>query len=543
MRAQSDAVGLPRSVVTLPIGAARARRRPGGGLDWFDSAALTLFGLLSLWVVALDTWQVIAHGRVWTGTDGFYIVDQMQYLAWIRDASHHLLVSNLFVLQHTPADYFQPAVVVSAVLVALGVAPWLALLLWKPIAVVVAFAGVRAYVRQSVSGTAARRIALVLALFFASFSVVYGSVGVVGDLLLSFLSWGYTFGLVALGKMLLSLTSYERARGSAVHLGPRHLLAPAMLGAVTSLLHPWQGELLILILIGGEAWLWRTTRGRPPVPALTMAAVAGTGLPLLYYLLLGRLDPSWQLARVASKHGFPLLTILLGLAPLMAAAIPAYRQRPRTFLDAATRSWPLAALLIHVISASDLSATPLHAFQGVTVPLAVLAVQGVRQLRIARLRMARVLAALAVGAATVPAIVFELQSATRVVKPNDGNPNFIARDEHRALQFLAHDRDSGGVMTRFYLGTVVPAETGRRTFVGDCLWSQPHCIGRAQIAQMVFDGTLPARAARSFVLDSGARFVLADCKSRPDIDDVMAPIAVSTYRFGCAAVYELAPRA
>ena len=53
---------------------------------------------------------MVVHHRVWTGTDGVYIVDQMQYLAWIRDASNHVLSSNLFVLRPTPHDYFQPAV-------------------------------------------------------------------------------------------------------------------------------------------------------------------------------------------------------------------------------------------------------------------------------------------------------------------------------------------------------------------------------------------------------------------------------------------------
>ena len=66
---------------------------------------------MSLWVLALDLYQVVVHGRVWTGTDGVYLVDQMQYLAWIQSASHHLLSANLFVLHGTPADYLQPAVV------------------------------------------------------------------------------------------------------------------------------------------------------------------------------------------------------------------------------------------------------------------------------------------------------------------------------------------------------------------------------------------------------------------------------------------------
>ena len=78
-------------------------------------ACCWLFAAISVWVLGLDLWQVVVNGRVWTGTDGVYIVDQMQYLAWIRDASHHVLSSNLFVLRPTSADYFQPAIVISGV--------------------------------------------------------------------------------------------------------------------------------------------------------------------------------------------------------------------------------------------------------------------------------------------------------------------------------------------------------------------------------------------------------------------------------------------
>ena len=122
-----------------------------------------------------DVWRVVVNGRVWTGTDGVYIVDQMQYLAWIKDASHHFLASNLFVLRSTPADYFQPAVVISGGLTALGMAPWLSLLLWKPVAVVAFFFAVRAYARRSLTGVWPRRAVLVLALFFGSFTRVYGT--------------------------------------------------------------------------------------------------------------------------------------------------------------------------------------------------------------------------------------------------------------------------------------------------------------------------------------------------------------------------------
>ena len=149
------------------------------------------------------------HGRVWTGTDGVYIVDQMQYLAWIKDASKHVLASNLFVLRDTPADYFNPAVVVSGGLTALGMAPWLSLLLWKPVAVVAFFFAVRAFAWRLLTGLWPRRAALVLALFFGSFTNVYGSFSVLGDLFPGFLTWGYVFGVMALAAMVWALVAHK----------------------------------------------------------------------------------------------------------------------------------------------------------------------------------------------------------------------------------------------------------------------------------------------------------------------------------------------
>jgi hypothetical protein len=138
---------------------------------------LAAFAALSVWVAVLDAWQVAVNHRVWTGTDGVYVVDQLQYLAWIRDASRHGLVSNLFVLHQTPADFLQPTVVISGGLSALGVAPWLLLMLWKPIAVASCFMAVRPYVARSLADRWQRRAALVPALFFGSATVIYGSVG------------------------------------------------------------------------------------------------------------------------------------------------------------------------------------------------------------------------------------------------------------------------------------------------------------------------------------------------------------------------------
>ncbi len=555
------------ALTTAPGGHAGAVRTPRHRrIDGFELAILVAFAVVSVWVLGLNLWQVVMHGRTWTGTDGFYLVDQMQYLAWIHDASRHLLASNLFVLRSTPADYLQPAVALSGAVSALGVAPWLSLLLWKPVAVGGAFYAARQYVHRSLSWTHSRRAALALGLFFGSFTVVYGSFSVVGDLYPGFLSWGYTFGLMAVAVMLLTLLRYDRARSAK-----RLAWGPPLLGALASSLHPWQGELLILTLLGTElvTWLglagrglegrWTGLMGCERERLLLVVTVIATGLPLAYYAILGQVDLSWMLAREGSKHSFSLWTIALALAPLALPAAFAYRGPPQSFLAVATRVWPIAALGVFVLSASGIAATPLHAFEGITIPLAVLAVQGASragksisracqrrswQVHVHLHRRWRVgLGWLVVAAGTFPVTVYELHSARALVAPSAGNANFITADERRALAYLARDPAPGGVITRFYLGAVVPAQTGRRTFVGDCLWSQPHCTERAKITQKLLGGALAPSAARALVLGSGARFVLSDCESGADLGRLLGPIVRSTHRFGCAAVYAVDQRA
>ena len=507
-------------------------------LDRYEALLLAVFAAISAWVLALDLWQVVVHHRVWTGTDGFFVVDQLQYLAWISAASHHVLASNLFVLRPTPADYFQPAVAVSGLVSRLGVAPWLSLLLWKPVAVLGMFFGTRAYIYRSLNWRSERRVALTLALFFGSFSIVYGAFGVVGDLFPGFLSWGYPFGLMALAAMMYGLLRYDRDRrtGSVSWV-------PPTLGALASLLHPWQGELMVTIVVVAELLRWRewrawrgTVRTRLALPLVTLL---GTGLPLLYYMVLGHVDLSWGLAREASKHTFSFWSLLLAMAPLAIVAALGYRGPSKTFLTTVTRSWPLAALIVYVLSASAVSATPLHAFEGITVPLSILAVTGVQRARWTRVPYRRVIIGALIALLTIPATAYELASARDYMAPQAGNANFITRDERAALDYLARDRDPGGVLTRFYLGALVPGRTGRRTFVGNCLWSEPQCVPRAQMAQRLFDGTLSPAAAQAFVAQSGARFILTDCQARSDLRGSLGPMIVSIARFGCASVIEL----
>ncbi len=501
---------------------------------------LAAFALFSVWIVALDLVNASDRGLVWTGTDGFFIVDQMQYLAWIQSAAHHLLSSNLFVLRPTPADYFQPAIELSAALTALGIAPWLSLLLWKPVAVVGLFAAARAVVHRCLGGRAQRRAALTLAILFGSFSVVYGAFGIVGDMMPTWLSWGYPFGLMAVAALAYALVRYDRARADG-----RWSWGPGLLGALASALHPWQGETMILIVLGAELWRAREWAAGSPadrrraltLPALTLVL---TGAPLLYYLLLGHLDVSWGLARDASKHAFSLVSVAIGAAPLALPALLGYRGRSESRLELMLRLWPPVALAIWVFSATGLSATPLHAFNGITIPLSVLAVGGVQRSRLRSLPRGRAIAWLAIAAGTIPANAYAIAVSHTFVRPTPGNANFITRDEGAALAYLARDPTPGGVLTRFYLGEAVPARTGRRTFVGDCLWSEPRCMPRSLAADALFEGRDRPAVARAFVRDSGARFLLAGCSPQDvPLRGELGAMVVAVRRFGCATVYEL----
>jgi hypothetical protein len=572
------------------------------GLGLFELAALGAFAAVSVWILGLDLWQVIVHGRHWTLTDGLFLSDQMQYLAWIQDSSRHVLASNLFVIHRTPTDYFQPLIAISGGFAALGVPPWLVLLLWKPVAVISAFVVVLAYARRCLTGQWQRRAALVLGLFF-------GSWGVLGDLWLPLWSWGYPFGLIAIAAVGAALLLYDRARAAN-----RVAWAPALLGALASSLHPWQGEALILIIVGAEVALrWHPRRrhqapepvgsaspealgtlvaaeaaggaerrpprapggldlGRPSLGSdgtlvlgrgsvghrdavsfgrvaelraragtfvLPATTVIATAIPLLYLAVLGRVDFSWRLARDASHHSFPLASILLAIAPLLLASALAYRGRPRSFIAAATRAWPLAALVVYALSATSLSATPLHAFAGITLPLGVLAVEGVQRVNWRRLPGRRSLAALTIAAFTIPAGAYEMSSASQYISPAVGNANFVSAGLGRALAYLARDPQPGGVLTRAYVGVVVPGLTGQNTYVGGCQWSQPNCSGRTTGAEALFDGTLTPPAAQSFVLGTAARFVLSGCGWGTDLAKPLAAITRSVHRFGCASVLEI----
>lgn len=542
----------PSPAVMLEVGPPA----PTAGLriDWYELLVLVAFAAVSMWTLALNLYYAHTHGLVWTGADGQYPGDQMQYLAWIRDASRHVLASDLFVPWPTPHDYLQPMVALSGGLVAVGMAPWLALLLWQPIALLAVFFAVRAYCRRMLAGRWERRAALTLALFAAYRSVL-------GDEWLPFLSWGYPYALASVAALVGALLCYDRARTD----GRTSWLAP-VLGLLASWLHPWEGEILLLIVAGAELVglresLRRGLRRQLPLPAVMIAA---TALPLAYYAALQRFDPEWRAARVVgvASHGQSSLRVMLTpLIPLLVAAAFAYLRRPRGFLATATLVWPLATLADWALNETSAGGGGLHSWTGITIPLGVLAVIGLRNAGFGRVPGRRWLGAAAVAALTIPATVYMLHTVQTQIAPAQHQENLIITPESRALRYLASDPQPGSVLTEYTWGAEVAGQTGRRVYASGLAWAGSGRLYRADAAARLLSGPwywwvppnpryltsgwqlrparMTGRAARAFVLSTGARFVLANCGSHADLSRWLRPIARAVHRFGCATVYEV----
>jgi len=502
-----------------------AQRFPRPRIDRFDVLLLAVLGALSLWTVAINVWRAAEHGLIWTGSESVFPADALQSMMWIQGVLHHGASPDLYVLADTSADFFQPLIGISAAVAALGVAPYVVLLAWKPVALAGIFFATRAYVHGALRGRGPRRVALTLALFF-------GWGAVIGDSWIPWWTWGYPFALLALTCAVGALLAYAGSR-ERERIG---LLAPA-LGAMASWLHPWQGEILILTLLGCELAMF--ARGERVRAAPLLATVAASALPLGYFAALVHFDSVWREERRAAISTYPLSHVAAGFAVLALPALLAYRRAPRDFIALTVRVWPLAALGVFLISEWQGSG-PTHALLGLTIPLAVLSVQGVCSLpwqaALRRIPALPLLSLPLVAALTIPGTIYMLEYAAERSVPRAGNPHFVTGAENRALAYLAHDARPGGVLAPFHLGMLVPAATARATYLGNCYWSQPGCRHRSTMTNALFAGRLSRAASRRFVQSSGARFVLADCRSR-DLRAALAPVTAEVRRFSCATVY------
>ena len=234
--------------------------------------------------------------------------------------------------------------------------------------------------------------------------------------------WGYPFTAIAVAALPAALLAYERDRRDE-RVRP---WAP-LLGLLCAWLQPWQGATLLVILLITEMFLWRVNR--LPRLGLLAATAFATVAPLCYYAILSRLDASWTLAGEANRVDlFPSWTLALSLAPLAIPAAFAYTRRPRTFQGLAVRIWaPTAVAIYFVVGLAHVGTFPLHALQGLSIPLAVLAVAGATAIAPNLRPAAKVAGATVLVVVLVaPALVRELDRARGLAK-TDANEGALLR--------------------------------------------------------------------------------------------------------------------
>jgi hypothetical protein len=115
-------------------------------------------------------------------------------------------------------------------------------------------------------------------------------------------------------------------------------------------------------------------------------------------------------------------------------------------------------------------------------------------------------------------------------------PFFLEPDEREALRHLEARPEPGGVLTPVYSGIVLPAYTGRETYIGAGSWT-PNADRRREEAEDLFAGHMSTAEARALVRRSGARFLYSDCHGRADIERIVRPFTHPPRRIGCATVY------
>jgi len=492
--------------------------------------ALAVWALMPIVLIALHALE--AHLRL-TGADGLVGGDQLQYLAWARDAGNHGLAANLFDPAPSGHVFAQPMFTLSGALWRLGLPLPAAYLLWKPVAILVLFAGAAAWVSRFTPRAGTQRVAaLALALFlftpaaaiaaWAQLGSTGGRTGLLalaGEMFPAGALWGYLPNATAVGLVPVVLLAVERAQRSASRGRPLALAAAA--AALACWLHPWQGVVLLLMLAGLGVW------GRGRQTHTLLVPMLAAALPLVYYLLLSRLDPAWKLAAHNELVArLPAGAMAVGLLPLLALAAAGLRRAGPDAAERALVLWVPAALVTYLL----VDSYPSHALESISLPLAILAVRGWGVLR-----LPVAVGAVAVAAATVPGAAYLARGFHRVAA-SPSQQYYLSAGDARALDWVAGGAPAGDVLARTIFAVAIPSQTGRAVWVGHEFWSRDY-PARMRAADSLFAGKLSPPVARTFVLLARVRLLVSDCGSAIDLTAALGPLLASVHRFGCATVY------
>ena len=526
-------------------------RRAIVGLGALRAGAIAAALAWSFVPIALLVYHTLVHGGVLSGSDGPLAgADQLFYMDSIRQSAEHVLITDHFALATGEPVFLNPLYLLAGLVWLIGVplqaAFWALNLLAAP---ALALGAVAVAVRALPPGKG-RVAAVAVALFYfspvlpllrwtgtGSATTHYALLLPTGESMPAWQLWGYPHAGVTTGALaaallgMVTLATKLRVPRSRVTETRRLLIAVSLAGCLVGWLHPWQGATLIAVAIV----LAIEGRSRRVALALAVPAAAAGG-PMLYEYILTRTDAAWRIDSIqnAAPHD-PLWMLLAALLPLAIPAIAGVRALAAGPLRTMLIAWPVTAVIVYY--ATD--QFPYHALEGISLPMAVLAVAGWQRYVPAGKVVRLWAAALATAVLTIPGIIYELQTF-RDSERSGAAPYWFTPGDHAALAYLDHLGVHGGVLARQYLGMAVPAFTGRRTWVGDYTWT-PQFIYRAELAEELMGGELTPPEARRVVEAVGARFVLTDCAKRAPLARWLGALVADERRFGCATVYELRP--
>jgi hypothetical protein len=519
-------------------------------------AGLTAWALFPLVLLLIHAGQLHARftgadGLI--GADGVLGADQLQYLAWARDASAHGgLASDLFSFAQGGHVYLQPMFAITGALYRLGLSLPLAYLLWKPVGIIALGLAAVAWARRFFGDQVAARAAVVtISLFLvtplaALFSWTQWGAGsfrfslfLLGDeMLAADKLWGYVPSALGLALVPVALLATERAlaadRGHAAAsrygrrdaIAVRPLLLAAVAALIGSLLHPWQGITLVIIYAGLAGLRRLRSAAALAVPAI------GAGLPLLYYYLLSHHDSAWRLAshyEVISR--LPALVLLAGFGPLALIAALGVRRPDGELAEQALLLWVGACVVTYFVNDSFAP----HAFQGLSLPFAVLAVRGWR-----RLRLPALIGVAGVALITIPGLAFNARKFVRTANSPKLVQYYLPQADAQALDWVAQHAPAGGVLAPTPFAAVVPSQTGRPVWAGHGYWSQDYPV-QARAVDRLFGGRLSPAASSAFLATTHARILVSDCRHHADLARKLGPAVITVHQFGCARVYLVKP--
>ncbi|HTU85489.1 MAG TPA: hypothetical protein VMF57_07930 [Solirubrobacteraceae bacterium] len=536
-----------------PSAGETARRARWRGVGLAITAIVLAWAFAPFILVALDA---AAHHRVFLGVAGYYPMDGLQYLAWVRDA-HDGLIRNLYG-SLGKAVFVHPMYSLSGVVQgAFGVGSVAIMAFWKALAALVLVGGCLALVTRYIpSGQVGRRAAALVLALFGGFTPVVGLLAwldpwqrgsdfarAAGDLVPAMSLWDYAPLAIALGLMPIVIERIERlVTGRSDR---RTTVVASAAGLLVAWLHPWQG--ITLIALTGGLVLWRALEARSPRgswverwgigavrgQAIPLAVVTGaTALPVLYYMLLSHLDAGWATSEQNSVGAavIPGLVTLTCVVPLALAGLLAAR---RTARDPRTRVlllWLLATLFTITISPSG----QYRALDGVAIPVALLVVRAWPARPLGGRR--RLLAVAAVAATLVPFAVFAVEAFGHLRSPEVTAYTELARSDVRAARVAAARAGAAPVLAPAELGTAIPALTDAVSWVGHPIWT-PDYTERKDEAMLLFAGAMTPGQARRFVRSTGARALVEPCGSTGNLQVALAPLGFRVITVGCARVY------